>query len=418
MIAARATGLEGAAPRPAAHPSLEAELAALRARMTETILPFWSTQGFDGACGLFRERLDFKARPIDDIPIRAMVQARQIYVFADAARTGLLPSGAGPAERALDSLLRRFCAGGDARQGFAFSLLRDGTVACADRDSYTHAFILFALASAYRLTGDARIRRAVDQTLGFVDRHLMDPVHAGLHDRHPEPGPFKAQNPQMHLLEACLALHEAFPEDSHLARAGAIVALFEGKLFRSAPGALPEHFAADWAAHPEAGRGDVFEPGHHFEWAWLLRRYEHLAGVPPSETSARLWETALASGLTPEGLIYDEVGLDLRPRQARHRLWPHAEAVRARRGPLRPRRRAGARPRHHHAPGPQRGFPRPPFRGRLGRPRRGGSRSSAGRRPGEQPLSSLRRLDRGRAGFRPGPRPGRVAGSSTRAEPS
>jgi mannose/cellobiose epimerase-like protein (N-acyl-D-glucosamine 2-epimerase family) len=295
----------------------------------EVILPFWSAEGFATGQKMFCERLDFAGRPIHDVPHRAMVQARQIFVFSHAALVGVFPAGAEPAMRALDGLLDRFCDGGDLRDGVSFSVSSSGRVISATRDSYTHAFVLFALAAAYRLTGEAWLRRAIDQTVSFVDRRLIDEQHFGLHDRHPDPSGLKSQNPLMHLLEAYLALHEALPDGPFLDRAGTIVAHFRAKLFQDEPGILLEHYDADWSTLPNEPAGRFFEPGHQFEWVWLLQWYSALSGTDQSPFADRLWQAAGHHGMTGDGLCFDEVGLDLRPRKLSHRLWPHAEGAKA-----------------------------------------------------------------------------------------
>ena len=50
-------------------------------------LPLWAQAGID-AEGRFFEKLDFDARPIIGRPRRTRVQARQVYVFAEAAALG------------------------------------------------------------------------------------------------------------------------------------------------------------------------------------------------------------------------------------------------------------------------------------------------------------------------------------------
>lgn len=297
--------------------------------MHETMLPFWSTEGFATEQEMFHERLDFSGRPIGEVPHRAMVQARQIFVFSHAARLGLFPGGADPAMKALRTLLRHFCDDGDMRNGACFSISSSGERISAARDSYTHAFILFALASAHRLTGDAKLRRAIDDAVAFVDRSLTDVRHFGLYDRQPEPSRRKSQNPLMHLLEAYLALHEALPEGPFLDRAAAIVEHFRTRLFQSGPGVVLEHYDGDWSALEHEPEGQFFEPGHQFEWAWLLHWYGTLSGTDQAGLTDRLWHTACNHGLDRSGLCFDEIDLDLTPRRRSHRLWPHTEALKA-----------------------------------------------------------------------------------------
>jgi len=137
----------------------------------------------------------------------------------------------------------------------------------------------------------------------------------------------KRQNPLMHFLEACLALHEAAPEGPYFERAGRIVGLFQERLFQQQCGALPEVFAADWSLDPAATA--CFEPGHHFEWIWLLDWFRRLGGGVVAQTEDRLWESARACGVDPRGWCYDTVSLDRRQLSRSTRLWPHAEGARA-----------------------------------------------------------------------------------------
>ena len=311
---------------PSVFPETQIELARFRNRLEASILPFWSGEGFDRAHGLFHERFDFAGRPIEASPRRAMVQARQIFVFSHAALGRTVPSGADLVGRALRSLLVHY---GDGDSGFAFAIHPDGTVQQPMRDSYTHAFLLFAFAAAHRLTGEARLRTIVDKTLDFMDRHLADPVNGGLRDRHPEPAAAKAQNPQMHLLEALLALHDRFPDGSYLERAGGVVDLFAQRMLDPELGLLAEHFGTDWSQLGEAVSSRCFEPGHHFEWIWLLDQYRAASGRCLPEVAERLWESGCAAGVGAAGLVFDEVGFDRRPKAGTHRLWPHAEGARA-----------------------------------------------------------------------------------------
>ena len=54
--------------------------------------------------------------------------------------------------------------------------------------------------------------------------------------------------------------------------------LFRGRFLDPQTGALAEFFTDDWARAPgEAGR--LVEPGHQFEWAWILSNLQRLCGV-------------------------------------------------------------------------------------------------------------------------------------------
>ena len=72
----------------------------------------------------------------------------------------------------------------------------------------------------------------------------------------------RRQNPHMHLLEALLAL-------GWRAEADALVRLFHERFYDEKSGSLAELFDERWQplATPE---GRIVEPGHNFEWVWLL----------------------------------------------------------------------------------------------------------------------------------------------------
>lgn len=306
------------------HGDLDAYATWIRA----SALPTWSTRGFDPVGARFRERLDAQGAPID-VPHRSMVQARQIYVYAHAHQLGWFDDGGRLAEIAAASLLRDFGQASGGEASFAFSIDGRGGVASPVRDAYAHAFVLFALAWLYRVNGDARLLRWVDETNAFIKAHLVDARHGGVFDAHPVVARDKRQNPLMHLLEAYLALERAAPGRGYLDDAGALVRLFKARLFSDRDGVLLEYFADDWTPHPEPAKARVFEPGHHFEWVWLLREYEQLAGEDLGDWSRRLYDVARAHGIGADGLVYDELDVDRSVRKRSYRVWPHTEAIKA-----------------------------------------------------------------------------------------
>lgn len=285
-------------------------------------LPIWAEQGFDHRNGRFHERLDHAGKPLA-VPHRAMVQARQIFVFADAAAAGWLPAGGALAEAAMASLRRDFADDDGTRASFAFSIdPANRNVLSPVRDAYAHAFLLFSIAALYRLNRDETLLDLADRIIAFVEATLADPVHGGLFDAWPAPEE-KRQNPHMHLLEAYLFLADAAPGRGYIERAGALVALFRRHFLRD--GLLLEYFTPDWAVAAHA----AWEPGHHFEWVWLLGEYARLTGEAFDAEMAALFESAASHGVTMEGLILDELSPTRTVLKRSRRLWPHTEAIKA-----------------------------------------------------------------------------------------
>ena len=241
-----------------------------------TPLPFWGTVGADAPGRGAHEALRLDGTPAG-LPFKRMrVQARQIYVFSHAALLGW-PDGARLAADAYGFIARHGWRDG----AWARRLAPDGAMLDPAADLYDMAFVLFALAWHARLTGDAAPLAQARRTVEWIEATMLHPP-AGFRNAHPhEAGP-RQQNPHMHLLEALLALLETTGDLFYADHAHALVSLFRRRLFDGATGTLGEFFTDDWAPVPGAD-GDLVEPGHHYEWVWLLNQYERLTGQDASE---------------------------------------------------------------------------------------------------------------------------------------
>jgi mannose-6-phosphate isomerase len=132
----------------------------------------------------------------------------------------------------------------------------------------------------------------------------------------------------MHLFEAMLALWECSGDRHFLERSGKLFDLFLSRFFQDRPGVLLEYF--DTALRPLSGAGAIVEPGHHFEWCWLLRRYERASGDSRvGSIVERLYEHAGRAGFDADGLLVDEVHQDGGLAKASRRLWPMTEAIKS-----------------------------------------------------------------------------------------
>lgn len=281
-------------------------------------LPLWRDVGFDRRSGSFVERLSPQGAPLVEVPRRLMVQARQIHVFATAARNGWDKEGADLALRAGDAMIAAYAAGNGA---WVFSCLADGTVADARRDLYAHAFVLLALAGLVGLDGQARHIRMVQQTLAFLDREMAHPA-GGFAENWPDKMLPRRQNPHMHLLEALIAVQETGLCGDMSARMDAIISLFDRRFF-SPNAVLTEFFEDDWSPlNPD----NSFEPGHHFEWAWLLARHGAMIRGDAASRIDRLLAQGLR-GCDGQGRIIETVSD--KGKAGTSRLWGAMEAAKA-----------------------------------------------------------------------------------------
>ena len=294
---------------------------------TTQALPFWATSGFDVEHGRFEERLSLAGQRIADVPIRLMTQARQIYSFGLAARRGWHCGAIGLVERAYDSMVRDFHRR-DGRDGWIFSIRRDGTIGDTKRDLYAHAFVLLAIASYVQATGRREALALADATLGYIDAQLRAAEGGGYLDAAPSGDTLRRQNPHMHMFEGLLSLWSSSADRQYLERAGEMFGLFASRFFRPEAGALGEYF--NTRLDPADGAiGNVVEPGHHYEWIWLLRWFERESGQPVQPYVNALYAHADSYGYDASGLIVDEVLLDGSIQTPSRRVWPVTEAIKA-----------------------------------------------------------------------------------------
>ena len=289
-------------------------------------LPLWAGRGYDHGRGGFFEALNFNGDPVAEAPRRVRVQARQIYVFASAARLGWNDEAEGLARAGFDVFLARACPEAGAR-GCVHVLTAAGEIEDARRDLYDQAFALLACAAVWRAFGDARALDLAGRTTAFLDRELAAPGGGCLEDdRGTRP---RRQNPHMHLFEAFLALAAATGEADWARRAGAVFALFKRRFFDHEEGIVREFFTDDLGGF-DAEQGDVIEPGHMMEWVWLLDKYRAGVGADAPEIEAALFANAVRLGRDPQsGFLVDRLRLGESAAGRTRRLWPQTEYLKA-----------------------------------------------------------------------------------------
>lgn len=320
-LADQARNLQTFEPRSA---GLEASIDGFDAWMRLSALPLWATLGVD-ADGGFVESLNTAGRGVADFR-RARVQARQAYVFAAAGRM----DWSGPWRRLVSDGLRRFGETNLRPDGlYRTRVGRDGAVLDETATLYDQAFVLLAYATAAGagLEPQAMAERA----------HALRQALDGL--RHPQGGwreagdhPFQA-NAHMHLLEAGLAWEALDSAGPWSSLCDEIVALARRAFIDGEGGFLREFFADNWRPAPGAD-GRVVEPGHQFEWSWLLTRWGRSRGDDWAMQAARRLYAAGARGVDhARGVAVDQLGPSLRlsDGEAAHtaRLWPQTERIKA-----------------------------------------------------------------------------------------
>lgn len=282
-------------------------------------LPVWWALGADRASGGFFEALaqDGTPRPA---PRRGRVQGRMIFSFAQAGMMGWSGPWREAARHALGALERDFLR----PDGLIRTLVGlDGRPLDDAAHVYDQAFALLGLASL-RQAGEA-----VDEALGLAGR-----MRSGLEGlRHPAGGfreagdhPFQA-NAHMHLLEASLAWEEAGEAD-WASLSDEIAGLALGA-FIDHRGVLSEFFDAGWR-RADGDDGRLVEPGHQFEWAWLLDRWGRARGRADGQIAARALHAAGLQGVdVRRACAVNALWDDLSVRDGSARLWPQTEFLKS-----------------------------------------------------------------------------------------
>jgi len=288
--------------------------------LMDQALPLWAERGLDRSQGGFFDLVDLQGQSVAG-QRRGRVQGRQAWVFALAGVMGWQGPWKDVVERGLEFALARRRADGQLPALFA----GDGGVLDPTATLYDQTFFLLALA-------EARKR--------FPDRHdLVDAAHriyqATVGTRRNQAGGFRESaeqvfqsNPHMHLLEAALAWAAVEPGGVWDALADEMVQLGITRLM-DGNGAIREFYDAQW--RPVAGAaGRSVEPGHQFEWAWLLARWAKLHGNTHADKAARrLFEIGMKGVDSERGVAMDELDDQFHPVRRTARLWPQTERLKS-----------------------------------------------------------------------------------------
>jgi len=296
---------------------------ALTAWLLQDALPLWWRVDADHKAGGFYEQIGMDGKPIDGVR-RVRVPARQIYSFA----TGRDLGWNGPMEAVEHGLNFLITKCYSPRRFFWSNVTPDGAPIGREFDLYDNAFGLFALAVAFAVRSDRVLLATLADTIREnLIENWAHPL-GGFEEAIPPVLPLRA-NPHMHLLEAALAWIQVDPasEEWNL-RADELVELCLAKFLHPKNGCVREFFDGDWNPMP-GDEGRIVEPGHQFEWAWLLARWGLMRQrVDALSAAKRLVLLGERFGVDPlRGIAFNEIWDDLSPKDRNARLWPQTERI-------------------------------------------------------------------------------------------
>lgn len=299
-------------------PSLASLVAATQAHFLQTVVPLWLGPGWNAELALPYEALDASQTPLPPQRYRAMACARQLYLFARHIDHPGARERAGALFRSLQQHFH------DAEHGgWFYSVDPQGQPLDRSKDLYTHAFIIFACAHYWAAVKEPLAASVLDAALQVVaSRFATDDglYAASLAEDWADNGSGPLQNPLMHLTEAFLATL-AVREDSRVQ--ADLLALAD---------AMQRHFIEPvrglMLEKPCGAEDNWFEPGHQFEWFYLLESSPLMHGHPLRASVARCFAFSEQYGVQ-EGAVLSMLEPDGRVRDGTRRIWAQAEYLRA-----------------------------------------------------------------------------------------
>ncbi|WP_426143003.1 AGE family epimerase/isomerase [Pseudomonas sp. DWP3-1-2] len=300
-----------------------AVFATLEEHFLRVIVPLWLGPGWNADLALPYEAVDASHRPLPPQRYRAMACARQLFVFSSLIDHPSVPDAASRAAALFRSLQSHFH---DAEHGgWFYSIDAQGAPLDRRKDLYTHAFIIFACAHYWAKVREPLVESVFNAALTVVAERFADGTglyEAMLDEDWSSLNTGALQNPLMHLAEAFLATL-AVREDA--ATVGALDDLVRG---------MQEHFVD--IAHgvmlekPLGAVDNWYEPGHQFEWFFLLDSSARLQGSPLHASLTQAFGHAEVHGVDPQtGAVVAMLEVDGTVRDGTQRIWAQAEYLRA-----------------------------------------------------------------------------------------
>ncbi|MGY2263413.1 AGE family epimerase/isomerase [Pseudomonas sp. SDO55104_S430] len=311
------------ASRSASQPELTALFSDVQQHFLNVIVPLWQGPGWNADMALPHEALDAEHRPLPAQRYRAMACARQLYLFASLI--GQVPGAEERAAALFRSLQRHFH---DAEHGgWFYSIDPQGAPLDTRKDLYTHAFILFACAHYWGKVREPLVESVLNASLEVIAQRFAsgDGLYeaslyrdwSSLHS-----GPL--QNPLMHLAEAFLATLSVRQDTAVQQALVELCTAMQKRFIDPQKSVLMEK--------PLGAVDNWFEPGHQFEWYFLLESSDVLRGSALHASLERAFAFTEQLGVDKQtGAV--RAMLDLGPegdsRDATQRIWAQAEYLRA-----------------------------------------------------------------------------------------
>lgn len=289
------------------------------------LLRQWMSNGFDVNSRLSFESLQLNWEPSATEQIRLLSQCRQLFTFSYAykifANKDFLDL--------LSPLFEAICEHYFIDERWHFSLTDQLKPKDSKTDTYTLAFIFLAFSHYYSVTKDVRAKQHIEKAHAFLLNELSSGDGAFYESYPINLSETRRQNPHMHLLEGYLAVYSELGDKRYLDMINRLSELALEKFYHADSKTLREFFSNDWELDTE--RGHIVEPGHLFEWVWLLNKtYRVTQNTRLIELANNLWQTGTEAGISKSGGVVNQLNGDTKAViDPCKRIWPITEYMKA-----------------------------------------------------------------------------------------
>lgn len=311
---------------------LHSTVASLQTRLFYRWVPKWYA-AFSDPQGGFYERLGKGFKPVLTGHRRLVTQCRQLSIYSDFVARGNKGISTHDLRPQFDYITARYK---NPATGLWFFSLDDNRAVADDAcDFYAMAFVVFACSHYYRATFDERARDVAKDVLNTIHTKFRLKNLPGFAEAVSQNGMpinrIRRQNPHMHMLEACLFAFDVWDDADFMVMADELVGLFYTHFYKPDENALIE-FLTDDLQHPDPQKGANLEPGHYFEWVWLLKKHARIKGQESIHDKAcgHLLDFANRFGWDSlYGGIFDTISKTGTIIQDTKRIWPFCEGLKA-----------------------------------------------------------------------------------------
>ena len=299
---------------------------------TDKTLPFLSEHGWDKKYGGLFETLDSQGKNGPEDFRRVMVHGRQLFVFS--RWSGL--TGDKTFERMANNIFAYLITNfwDVDHEGWYSRVTVDGKPLDLTKDLYAHAFVLFGLVHYAEYIGKRDAEPWIRKTIRVLQEHFLrsdgsykEKMNRCFLDKTVNQ---RSQNPHMHLLEAALALSKCYEGNQYSSLVKSLLTLFCETFLDKKKLIIREYLNRNFNPNKEIGH--IIEPGHHYEWAWLLNWTAETLDQPELKgLGARILSQSLEFGWDTEFEgVFDQINAkDVTILKSSKRLWPVLELIKA-----------------------------------------------------------------------------------------